>query len=142
MTYRISRVSTLRAVVLAGTGAFAAATAFAQNNAPAPNAPNTPAAAPSANPQAPNTTATPAMTPHNQSVIGLPVISADGQTVGQVLSVGPGENQKMLAFIVKPTAVLGAKGGEIFIPTDKAELNGRSIQLMVTLADVKKFYVR
>ena len=43
---------------------------------------------------------------------------------------------------IKPTEELGAKAAQVKIPLDKAELNGRAVQLMVTLADVKKFYVR
>ena len=131
-------VSIKAAIASAGAIVLASGLAFAESSAPAPSRAQP---AQSANPPASNTQG--AVTMENQkAIIGMPVITSDGQTVGQVLAVGPGENTKDLAFVVKPTAELGAKTAELKIPVDKGELNGRAVQLMVTLADVKKFYVR
>ncbi len=127
------RTLTSRALVPAAALVMASGVAFAENAA-APAPAGTSAAAP--------TQAQP-ITPDNQkAIIGLPVITADGQTVGQVLSVGPGQNTKALTLTVKPAAEVGSKSADVKIPLDKAELNGRSVQLMVSMEDVKKFYVR
>jgi hypothetical protein len=111
----------------------ASGVAFAQDPA---------APAPAGAPAAAATQAQPITADKEKAIIGMPVITADGQTVGQVLSVGPGQNTKALALSVKPSAELGAKSADVKIPLDKAELNGRSVQLVVSMEDVKKFYVR
>ena len=118
------------AATLAFTGTVALATEAATTASPA-------ATAATAKPAA-KTEITPQ---HHQAIVGLPVISSDGQTVGQVLSVGPGTNSKSMSLSVKPVDDLGAKS-EVKIPVDRAVIDGRTVQLMVNFADVKKFYVR
>ena len=127
------RTITLFALAPAAALVMASGVAFAESaTAPAPAGVSAGAA----------TQAQPIAGANQQAIIGMPVITSDGQTVGQVLSVGPGQNTKALAISVKPTEAVGAKTADVKIPLDKAELNGRSVQLMVTMEDVKKFYVR
>ena len=115
------------AVVLAGGLAFAQTSPQPSTGAAAPSATAAPA------PSATNDTA-------HRAAIGMPVISADGQTVGQVLSVGPGADSKTMAYVVKPAEDMGSKA-ELKIPVDKTEMNGKAVQLTVKLADAKKLYV-
>jgi len=107
---------------------LAAGTAVAGSSAEAPAAADKQAAA--------------AATTIPGSWAGLPVISSDGKTVGQVMSVGPGQTSKDMTLYVKPTEELGAKSANVQIPQDRAVLEGRTVQLVVSIDDVKKFYVR
>jgi hypothetical protein len=76
------------------------------------------------------------------AVVGLPVISADGQTVGQVLSVGPGAHSKWATLHVKAVDGLAQAGKSLEIPADRAIPADHAVQLIVSFEDVKKFYAR
>jgi hypothetical protein len=131
-----------RHLITLTTGGFAAL-ALAASLAHAETTPSTDAKTPAATTAPAAATEKLAITPERYpAIVGLPVISSDGKTIGQVLSVGPGLNSKSMALSVKPVADLGAKAADVKIPVDRSVLEGRTVQLMVSLDDVKKFYVR
>jgi hypothetical protein len=78
-----------------------------------------------------------AANPANQ-MIGAPVVASGGETVGQVLSYGPGANTKGLAYTVKVVTDIGPEGTTVQIPEDRTVRNGAAVQLMITKDQVKK----
>ena len=63
-----------------------------------------------------------------ESWVGMPVISSDGATVGQVASVKPGVDGKTSDLVVKNPS----DGKTLTVPGNLASLNGNSVQLKAT----------
>jgi hypothetical protein len=135
-----NRFQTLLATtaLIAGVGVAAtlpAVFATAQDaKPPAPSA--APAAKPSANPTvAPpaGETAAPAEASKPASWIGLPVVTADGQTLGQVTELKAAADGKSQILMIKSPA-----DSKVFaVPSSIAKMTGRAVQLSATSQELK-----
>lgn len=65
------------------------------------------------------------------SWVGLPVISADGNTIGQVSEYKASADGKSSKLIVK-----GTESKTYFIPVENARMDGRAVQLTIKSTDI------
>lgn len=71
----------------------------------------------------------------DQSVIGLPIVSSDGEHVGQVTEVGMDDGQAIIiAEIERP---LGIGADSVAIPVDMFANKGDRIELTIAAAQVR-----
>ena len=103
----------------------------------APSPPATTGTAPAPAPAAAKPPAGAGLAPAESSKpeawIGLPVIAADGATVGQVAELKPSADGKSTVLIVK-----AADNKTIRVPSSIATMQGRAVQVSATAAELSK----
>jgi hypothetical protein len=94
----------------------------------APVAPTPPAATPGA-----ADSGSPAEATKPASWVGLPVVTSDGQMLGQVTELKPAADGKSSVLVVKSTG----DNKTFVVPSGIAKMSGRSVQLSATSQELK-----
>lgn len=90
-------------------------------------------AQPAAATQPPDTGKAPAEAARAESWIGLPVVAADGATIGQIVEMKPSADGKSTVLSVK-----GSDGNLFNVPGTIATMKGRAIQVSATSVELGK----
>ena len=107
--------------------------AEAPKAAPAPEA-TAPEAAPSEG--TPGQTAEDGAKAADASIVGLPVVTSDGERVGDVERIVAGDDGTMKEVLIRTGGFLGFGAKRIAIPVDKIAQQGKTIRLTMTAEEV------
>jgi sporulation protein YlmC with PRC-barrel domain len=71
----------------------------------------------------------------SQALIGLPIVSADGQTIGKVTEVGMNDNEAILIGDIERPLGIGADA--VAIPAEMFATKGDHIELTITAVEIR-----